>query len=158
MEFSSIIREKDLKEKLALQCFHSVMKYARQKERKVKHKGMRALYRRFILMNKLDYDYAFLFSLLFAADFMKIKERVLHEPNLLEHISYDAYWDDVRHNVGKVEAVFFSYTYFDEKYPEMRKVFEEINLKVETDPSTNMIDLVIDYMDTRKQRNIEEQL
>lgn len=118
-----IIREKDLKEKLALQCFHTIKKYAKSKEKKIKHKGVRSLYRRFILGNKMDYEYAFLLSVLFAADFKKIEDRAQKEPSLLEHISYDAYWADCGRNVGKMEAVFFSYTYFNEKYPEMTEVF-----------------------------------
>ena len=155
MPFTTIIREKDLKERLVQQSFHSVMKYAREKERKIKHRGLKSLYRRFTLLNKVDYEYAFLLSLLFAAEYIKIKERVAIDPNMLVHISYDAYWNDCRQNVGQTEAIFLSYTYFSEKYPEMSETFVKFDEIMANDSEKDLIELAIDHLKNRKYREAE---
>lgn len=120
------IIEADLKEKLAYKCMNQVKSYIKDKEKKYKTKQMVSLARKLIYSNRIDYNYSFLVTLLLCYEYESIKEKVTSGSLSLKEMSNNDYWDRHSKDIGKVEAIFFTYTYVSEIYPQIIDVISDI--------------------------------
>lgn len=150
-QINQFIIERDLKEKLTLQCFHTIKKILRSKEAKVKDRKYKAIIRKALMCNETNYEYAVLISILLCTEYAEIEKRVKTvNQDLLKHITFDDYWIECGHNVGKMEAVFFTYTYMSEKYKGVSDLITEMQIKVAA--GENFLDLILEHLNARKEK------
>ncbi|PSV01065.1 hypothetical protein [Photobacterium kishitanii] len=144
-----VVREFELKEELAFFCVRHIKKYARKRIADLKSKRIKsydlkiAAFERLIAIRRYDIEYATLISILFANEFLQIKDRVLAGKLSLEHISDEGYWKNGGRNIGIVEAIHFSYTFFSEAYPQSYNIIELMLLvEEESDEPVNSLEFI----------------
>lgn len=150
-QINQFIIERELKEKLTLQCFHTIKKIMRAKEAKAKDRRYKSLIRKVLMCNETSYEYALLISILLCNEYSEIEKRVKEvDANLLKHITYDDYWIECGHNVGKMEAVFFTYTYMSEKYKGVSDLISEMQIRVSG--GEDFLTLILEHLNKRKEK------
>ncbi|MCY9861030.1 hypothetical protein OTK49_00545 [Vibrio coralliirubri] len=128
---TDLVREHELKTKMAILCNQALKAYAKEKRTKnVNNPRMVALINAFLKAKVMTFKYSVLLTVIFGREFEDIKRRVISGNYSLNHISTESYWERGASHIRTVDAIFFSYTFYCEIFPEGASIMSKLDEKL----------------------------
>lgn len=128
---TDLVREHELKTKMAILCNQALKAYAKEKRAKnVNNTRMVDLINTFLKAKVMTFKYSVLLTVIFGREFEDIKHRVITGTYSLKQISNEEYWERGASHIRTADAIFFSYTFYCEMFPRGTAVMEKLDEKL----------------------------